>query len=265
MADTWGYSEIDGPVTWPAKFPAAGGVQQSPIDIDTRQVLYDQKLTATPLKMDYKTEKTLHLSNTGASIKADCELPSTLTGGPLGQDVYRLAQFHLHWGRQDDRGAEHTVDGKVYSAELHLVHWNSSRYKSFGEAVTQQNGLAVLCMFIKVDKAHKGFERISSQLSKAICKGDDCNLTADFDPTCLLPEDTTRFWTYHGSLTTPPCYESVQFILFQEDISFSAEQMNALRSLHFGDNNSACMVDNFRPTCNLGGRTVLASFAQVIG
>ncbi|XP_076449627.1 carbonic anhydrase 2-like isoform X2 [Babylonia areolata] len=211
----------------------------------------------------YQPEEALQLSNTGASVKADCvQENSTLSGGPLGQKVYRLAQFHLHWGAKDDRGAEHTVDGKVYAAELHLVHWNSSDYKSFQEAASQKDGLAVLCMFIEVGDAHKGFEMVSSQLSKATCKGDCCELDVTFDPTCLLPENTQRFWTYHGSLTTPPCYESVQFILFEEVIQFSSEQMTALRSLHFGDNTSSCMVDNFRPTCKLGERTVLASFAQ---
>lgn len=262
MADTWGYGDSDGPSTWSSKFPAAGGSQQSPIDIETKKVHYDQSLSDTPLQISYWPEKGLHLVNTGASIKADCKQASILSGGPLGQDVYRLGQFHLHWGKQDDRGAEHTVDGKVYSAELHLVHWNTSHYNSFQEAVNQKDGLAVLCMFIKVDKAHKGFEIVSSELDKAMCKGDECTLTTDFDPTCLLPGDTKQFWTYHGSLTTPPCFESVQFILFKDVLSFSKEQMNALRALHFGDNNSGCMVDNFRPTCKLGARTVMASFVQ---
>ena len=38
---------------------------------------------------------------------------SALTGGPLEGDTYQIAQFHAHWGGENGRGSEHTVDGKV--------------------------------------------------------------------------------------------------------------------------------------------------------
>ena len=71
-----------------------------------------------------------------------------LTGGPLEEDVYQLAQFHAHWGGENARGSEHTVDGKAFSAELHLVHYNT-KYGDLGTAVDKPDGLAVLGMFIK--------------------------------------------------------------------------------------------------------------------
>jgi hypothetical protein len=39
-----------------------------------------------------------------------------LEGGPL-TGCYRLEQFHYHWGSDDERGSEHTIDGKAYAAE----------------------------------------------------------------------------------------------------------------------------------------------------
>jgi carbonic anhydrase len=46
-----------------------------------------------------------------------------LEGGPLGNDLYRLEQFHCHWGENSDEGSEHTVDGKAYPGEVELfVH-----------------------------------------------------------------------------------------------------------------------------------------------
>lgn len=50
----------------------------------------------------------------------------------------------------DGRGSEHTVDGQAFSGELHIVHWNSSKYKSFQEAAGHPDGLAVLGVFLKV-------------------------------------------------------------------------------------------------------------------
>ncbi|KAL8570501.1 hypothetical protein ACOMHN_034536 [Nucella lapillus] len=261
MAAAWGYGESDGPSTWGHAFPDAKGSCQSPINIVRSEVEYDPEMNEKPLKMNYSPEANMCIGNTGASVKVDCEKDSTLTGGPLGDSVYKLIQFHLHWGSNDEKGAEHTIDGKVYSAELHLVHWNSTAYKSFGEAVNKRDGLAVLCMFIKVgDTAHKGFEQVTRQLCNVSCKGKTCRDGDLFDPTCLLPGNTQRYWTYPGSLTTPPCYESVQFILFEDILEFSPAQMKALRSMHFEADDSPCMENNYRPTCPLGSRKVRASF-----
>ncbi|XP_025076363.1 carbonic anhydrase 2-like isoform X2 [Pomacea canaliculata] len=256
----WGYGSTNGPSSWSHHYPAARGERQSPINIATGKAKYDTKLVEKPLKIDYHPEECMCLENNGHTFKANCKEKSTLTGGPLGDDEYRLIQFHLHWGGKDDRGAEHTIDGKVYAAELHLVHWNTSKYKTFEEAVDKQDGLAVLCMFIKVGNSHPGFELLCKDFDRIKCKGKSCSIDEHFSPAVLLPNDTSRYWTYPGSLTTPPCFESVTFILFQETLEFSPEQLAALRSLKFGDESSDDMVDNFRPCCYIGTRTVRASF-----
>ena len=76
---------------------------------------------------------------------------SELTGGPLGSDIYKLEQFHSHWGCIDSQGSEHTVDGVSYAGELHLVHWNTTKYATFGEAASAPDGLAVLGVFLEVN------------------------------------------------------------------------------------------------------------------
>lgn len=75
---------------------------------------------------------------------------SELIGGPLGNDVFKLEQFHCHWGSCNEIGSEHTVDGTSYAGELHLVHWNTTKYKTFGEAASAPDGLAVLGVFLQV-------------------------------------------------------------------------------------------------------------------
>lgn len=42
----------------------------------------------------------------------------SVTGGHLGQNVYKLVQFHVHWGSDDSKGSEHTVGGSAYAAEV---------------------------------------------------------------------------------------------------------------------------------------------------
>lgn len=54
-------------------------------------------------------------------------------------------------------GSEHTVDGESYSGELHLVHWNQTKYPTFSEAAKHPDGLAVLGVFLKVYKLAKKY------------------------------------------------------------------------------------------------------------
>ena len=78
-----------------------------------------------------------------------------LRNGPLPpKHVYALEQFHAHWGSNEYRGSEHIVDGKSHAAELHLVFWNT-QYKSFKEAMTQSDGLAVLAVFLEEGETRK--------------------------------------------------------------------------------------------------------------
>ena len=93
----------------------------------------------------------MDIQNTGSSFMvtyADDNDKSTLTEGPIS-GTYRLKQFHVHWGANNDRGSEHTVAGTKYAAELHLVHWNT-KYPNFGEAASKPDGLAVVGVFLKV-------------------------------------------------------------------------------------------------------------------
>lgn len=46
-----------------------------------------------------------------------------------------------------------------------------------------------------------------------------------FDPACLLPSNTEDYWTYHGSLTTPPLTESVTWIVMKQHIEVSHDQV----------------------------------------
>jgi carbonic anhydrase len=43
----------------------------------------------------------------------------SLWGADETFDLYEILQFHFH------SPAEHTIDGKLYDAELHIVHSNS--------------------------------------------------------------------------------------------------------------------------------------------
>merc|ERR1711936_946600 len=114
---------------------------------------------------------------------------------------------------------------------------------------------AVLGMFIKTGKHHPAIEKICENLKHVQKKNKTVELQDLLIPSNLLPNDKT-FYTYPGSLTTPPLFESVTWIVFKEPIEVSEAQLDAMRSLQFGEEEGCCdcMVDNFRPPCNLKGR-----------
>lgn len=259
MSHHWGYGPDNGPEHWFKDFPIANGKRQSPVDIDTKGVLHEPSLQ--PPVLAYEQVKSRRIVNNGHSFNVefdDSQDKAVLKGGPLA-GTYRLSQFHFHWGSSDGQGSEHTVDKKKYPAELHLVHWNT-KYENFGKAVQHPDGLAVLGVFLKIGDAKPGLQRVVSVLDSIKYKGQSANFT-DFDPRGLLPE-SLDYWTYPGSLTTPPLLECVTWIVLREPISVSSEQLLPFRNLKFNAEGEAeePMVDNWRPTQPLHGRQIKASF-----
>jgi len=197
----------------------------------------------------------LRLENTGASwmLKMD-QMTSSLTGGPLEHE-YRVAQMHAHWGSKDGQGSEHTIDGESYDAELHIVHYNT-KYGDMATAVDKPDGLAVLGMFLKLGKEHKELEKICESLEDIQMKQDATALQDSIDPANFLPSSKS-YYTYPGSLTTPPLLESVTWIVFKEPVEVSKQQLLAMRAMKCsGEAGCPHIVDNYRPPCSLGTRTV---------
>ncbi|CAN9499438.1 unnamed protein product [Ophioblennius macclurei] len=247
---------------WKGPLAVPGGDRQSPIDIVVRKSVFDSELK--PLKPKYDPDTCQQIYNNGYSFLVeydDTTEKSTLSGGPL-QNTFRLCQFHFHWGENNDWGSEHTVDKKLFPAELHLVHWNSDKYSLFEEAVMEDNGLAVIGVFLKVGKRHEGLQKLVDALPAIRHKGSEVEFN-HFDPGCLLPADTNNYWTYHGSLTTPPLTESVTWIVMKQHIEVSHDQLAVFRSLQFtavDEEVQKSMVNNFRVQQPLRGRTVRSSF-----
>ncbi|XP_046839912.1 carbonic anhydrase 2-like [Xenia sp. Carnegie-2017] len=254
----WGYTEENGPSTW-CNLPGVKiGNRQSPIDIIQAKASFDESLKS--LQFSYPNFEKATLNNNGHTIMfapGDDENAFVVRGGPVTH-TYKLAQFHFHWGVHDDVGSEHTVDGKPYAAELHLVHYNTDLYASAGDALTAENGLIVFGIFLTVgDTEHAGLQKIIDKISQIQSSGASITLESAFNPIVLFP-DNLDYWSYPGSLTTPPLSESVTWVVFKQPIVVSSGQVAAFREIESAD--GQCLCQNFRPTCELNGRVVKASF-----
>ncbi|KAL7984204.1 hypothetical protein Chor_002774 [Crotalus horridus] len=156
---SWGYGKENGPAFWHQNFPLAKGERQSPIAIQHKSAKFDPALKS--LNITYDASAAKKIVNNGHSFNVvfdDSGDKCVLKGGPV-EGIYKLKQFHIHWGSCEGQGSEHTVDGVKYDAELHLVHWNT-KYGAFEEAVKNPDGLAVVGVFLKVGSPCLGLQKV---------------------------------------------------------------------------------------------------------
>lgn len=246
----------NGPGNWPGI--CASGKKQSPINIKMATTEY--KAMPEFVLKNYNTmpQDNYTLTNSGHTLKVG--FPTNffnVSGGGL-EGVFTTAQFHLHWGKTNNVGSEHTMD-MAYPAEIHFVSYNT-KYADLGAAVPKSDGLAVLGVFIEVggDSDNPAYEFL--KYADDVIKAGNKTSIMPFKLEPMLPDTRDKFFRYSGSLTTPTCDESVTWTVFKDSVKISQKQMNYLRMLEFTDGSK--MVNNYRPVQELNMRTVYNSFEK---
>lgn len=85
----------------------------------------------------------------------------------------------------------------------------------------------------------------------------------------LLPNNLDSFYTYSGSLTTPPCFQVVNWIVMSERLYMNAKQIEMFRNIYSPLNDEdkykepSLIMPNVRNIQNLGQRAIMASFAPL--
>lgn len=253
----WGYGAENGPSKWSEMFPTISAYnKQSPIDLTVANLLEAKP----PLTLKYDCDCCQTLSNTGHTLQVSgIPQDSYVTGGPLCCDKYRFAQFHLHWGPNDNCGSEHTVDGRPFSAEIHIVNWNSTKFCDATAAMADQNheGICVLGVLVEADSSYElcEFDELTLNSERVCLPNSQGLLRNPIDIMKLIPEDHNDYFYYEGSLTTPPCTECVKWIVFGQPIHVSSESLARLRQLQAGDG-SGSMITNYRDPQPLNDRSL---------
>jgi carbonic anhydrase len=195
----WDYEGAVGPDHWselgPADQVCGSGDQQSPIDI-TAPI----PAQLGPLVFGWTTRPTTIVNN-GHTIRVDFTPGSTLQ---TSSNRYALAQFHFH------HPAEHLISGKRSAMELHFVHSGSNR------------NAAVVGVLIVPGKSNATFHKIV--LAMPTSPGSPVNADPAIDPNGLLPAKH-EYFRYEGSLTTPPCDQSVEWSLLRMPLEVAEEDI----------------------------------------
>jgi carbonic anhydrase len=234
----WSYQQDGGPAGWGALTPdyrlCGEGQRQSPIDLGSAQPAASEaiELHYAPARLRIAHhEHRVDIIDNSHTIQVTYDEGSTLTSHGK---TFELAQYHFH------APSEHTVNGRHYPMEMHLVHRSES-----GE-------LAVLGVLIGEGARNAAFDAIWEHLPER--PGEERHLeNVEVDVDELLP-GASRYWRYEGSLTTPPCSEGVHWLVLEQPLELSAEQIARFRKIIDANN---------RPPQPLHGRRILLMSAAL--
>jgi carbonic anhydrase len=220
----WDYSGSGGPEAWgqlqPEFAKCSTGTRQSPIDI--RDGI---KVGLEAVQFNYQPGSFRVIDN-GHTVQVNLGAGNSIE--VMGRR-YELVQFHFH------RPSEERVDGRQFDMVVHLVHKDID------------GRLAVVAVLLERGAAQPIIQNVWNNLP--LEKGDEIAARGTLNPVDLLPAERNYF-TYMGSLTTPPCSEGVLWMVMKQPVQVSAEQIGIFSRLY---------PMNARPIQSAAGRLIKES------
>lgn len=220
----WSYEGATGPQHWAELKPefaaCARGNRQSPIDI--RDGI---KVDLDPIAFDYRASGFRVVDN-GHTVEVDVDSGNAIE--VLGRR-YELQQFHFHLP------SEERIDGRQAAMVVHLVHRSADAR------------LAVVAVLLEPGSPNPIVQAVWNNLP--LERDEGVVARRHLEPAALLPEDRGYF-TYMGSLTTPPCSEGVLWMVMRQPVTVSAEQIAIFARLY---------PMNARPQQRTAGRLIKQS------
>ena len=200
-------------------YTGATGPDHSPINITGAE---DVNLPELNLN---NQESEAQVENNGHTIEVSFKNPkNTLT---IGDDVYKLQQFHFH------APSENEIDGQTYPLEGHFV------YK------TDNGKITVVSVLYNYGDENQTLKQIWDKMPQAANTETELPQAISLDD--FYPEDKD-YYNFEGSLTTPPCTEGVNWIVFKNQETVSKEQVEKFtQTLGF---------ENNRPIQDTNGRKI---------
>ncbi|ORZ40731.1 alpha carbonic anhydrase [Catenaria anguillulae PL171] len=211
-AKDWGYEALNGPSKWASlspEFATCGtGKQQSPINLAPT----DAKPNVIPSNFQLPSMSSFEIKNTGHTLEFTPK-DSQQRGMALNGDQYTLQQFHVH------TPSEHRINGEYFAGEVHLVHG------------TPDGKTAVVGVFIEETRNDNPvwagvLSRLPAKPETSVALNAMLLDTAEFVNATRGPA-----FNYMGSLTTPPCTESVSWLIPKTPIKMSAAQLHTFSKM----------------------------------
>ncbi len=220
----WSYNhkKKEGPNNWQdlcSAFSNCGGNRQSPININTNNVVHGENLISPKF---YYNKTKVSIINNAHTVQFNVNGNNKVNFN--GKD-YKLLQFHYH------ALSEHTINNRHNPLEVHFVHkYNDIDYAVLG------------IMFIE----GKENELFKKYLDEFPIESGEYDSDEMIELLSLLPNNKS-YYLYDGSLTTPPCTEIVSWYILKNPLEASKEQIKEF---------SKILNKNYRKVLPLNGRTI---------
>lgn len=203
----WSYEGENAPYRWgdlkPDFAACKTGSRQSPIDI--RNPLLSE---VEPILFNYE-DVPLKVTNNGHTIQVDYAPGSFILYGGVR---YELLQFHFH------TPAENRINGRVFDMAAHLVHRSA------------QGRLAVVAVMFTAGREQSMLQAVWAAMPGTRDRTRE-RLDIAINARQMLPADPA-YYSYMGSLTTPPCTEGVQWLVLKTPAEISREQIAHFTALY---------------------------------
>ncbi|XP_030211129.1 receptor-type tyrosine-protein phosphatase zeta isoform X2 [Gadus morhua] len=223
----WSYSGTLNQGRWGQRFPSCLSARQSPVDID--ETFTQVRLQYQGLQLEgwgHPTSDSTTVHNDGKTVTLGVDGEFYVSGGGL-TGRFRVGSISFHWGRcnASSEGSEHSLNGMKYPLEMQIYCYDPEQYESLDHAVREGGGVAALAVLFETTLEDNESLRPVIDAVNAVSRFGKRATVDPFTLRDLLPTNTDKYYIYNGSLTWPPCSETVEWIVFKHPAAISETQL----------------------------------------